>query len=87
MNSPALPLILDELKKVNYLHEIVFSMNRMNGKEFKHAREFIGERMREGQGYSIIWNDGPRVSRLYGQLDEAQLTSYVPGKGYNVWMA
>ena len=44
-------------------------------------------RLPESQRYSIIWNDGPRVSALYKKLAEASLTSYVPGKGYNVWMA
>ena len=85
--SPALPLILSELGKVDYLHEIVFSMNRMSASEFKDAKSFIAKHLGDRQRYSIIWNDGKRVGALYDQLAEADLTSYVPGKGYNVWMA
>jgi glucosyl-3-phosphoglycerate synthase len=36
---------------------------------------------------SIIWNDGPRFREIYQRLADAKLTQYVPGKGYNVWMA
>ncbi len=87
VKSPALALILEHLSEVNYAHEIIFSMNRMTAEEFKHAREFIGSRLPESQKHAIIWNDGPRVSALYGELAETQLTTYSPGKGYNVWMA
>jgi len=84
VEQPALPKILDELEQVDYLQEIIVSMNRMGADEFKHAREFLS---RLPQKVDIIWNDGPRVKRLYGQLSKAGLTTYVPGKGYNVWMA
>ncbi|MEM7146178.1 MAG: glycosyl transferase [Verrucomicrobiota bacterium] len=87
VRSPALPLILSELSKVDYLHEVVFSMNRMSATEFSHAKSFIKDHLGSKQAYSIIWNDGERVSALYDQLAKAELTSYVPGKGYNVWMA
>ena len=86
VKQPALALILEQLSEVNYISEIVFSMNRMDVDEFRHAKEFMS-RLPANQSYSIIWNDGPRVSALYQKLADAQLTSYVPGKGYNVWMA
>ena len=84
LQSPALPHILDELQQVGYVEEVVFSMNRMNAEEFAHSKKFF-ERL--PQPVHIIWNDGPRVKALYKQLADAQLTDYVPGKGFNVWMA
>ncbi|CAN5139568.1 cell wall biogenesis glycosyltransferase [soil metagenome] len=84
VEQQALPHILSHLEEVTYLDEVVFSMNRMNAGQFDHARRFVG---RLPQNVRIIWNDGPRLKQLYGQLANAQLTDYVPGKGYNVWMA
>jgi len=87
VESPALPHILKQLKGVPYIKEIIFSMNRMDASQFAHAKKFFGESLESDQHWRILWNDGPAVSKLYGKLAEADLTHYVPGKGYNVWMA
>ena len=80
----ALRKIIEELKRVDYLSHVVISMNRMSAEELAHARDFFSALP---QPHQIIWNDGPRLSELYGQLERAGLTSYTAGKGYNVWMA
>ena len=87
VESPALPHILTQLKGVPYIQEIVFSMNRMDAEQFAYAKNFFGENLAEDQKWRILWNDGPRVAKIYQQLSDADLTTYVPGKGYNVWMA
>ncbi|MCH1503012.1 MAG: hypothetical protein L7V86_05470, partial [Verrucomicrobiales bacterium] len=84
VKRPALKSIVDELKQVDYVNNVVISMNRMSAEELAHAREFFSELP---QNHQIIWNDGPRLNELYGQLEKNSLTSYIPGKGYNVWMA
>lgn len=84
VKRPALRTILDELKQVDYINQVVISMNRMTGEELAHAREFFSELP---QPHQIIWNDGPRMTGLYQELEQEGLTSYTPGKGYNVWMA
>lgn len=84
VTRPALQGIIDELQHVKYLEEIVVSMNRMNAEEFAHAKEFFSQLP---QHWRIIWNDGPRISKIYENLEKAKLTRYVPGKGYNIWMA
>jgi len=33
----------------------------------------------------LLWNDGPRIRRLYQKLEEADLNPGPPGKGRNVW--
>ena len=84
VEGDAFPRIIEELAGVDFLGEVVVSMNRMDGEQFARARDFLS---RLGQPHRILWNDGPRVKGLYAELEEAHLTSYVPGKGYNVWMA
>ena len=84
VEGPALPGILEHLEKVEFINEVVISMNRMDSDQFKKAKEFFS---RLPQKHFIIWNDGPRVSEIYNELKEAQITEYIPGKGCNVWMA
>ena len=84
VEGPALPGILEHLQKVEFINEVVISMNRMGSTQFKKAKEFFS---RLPQKHFIIWNDGPRVSEIYNELKEAQITQYIPGKGCNVWMA
>jgi len=84
LRGSALRKIISELKPVNYLREIVISMNRMSGVQFRSALKFFD---RLPQPHRIIWNDGPRVRRMYAKLRKHQLVDYVPGKGFNVWMA
>ena len=84
VEGPALPGILDHLEKVEFINEVVISMNGMNSDQFIKAKEFFS---RLPQKHFIIWNDGPRVSEIYNKLKESQITEYIPGKGCNVWMA
>ena len=84
VERPALRSIVEELKQVSYVNRVVISMNRMTAEELVRAREFFSDLP---QHHQIIWNDGPRLKAIYGQLEKAALTSYTPGKGYNVWMA
>ena len=69
VEGPALPGILDHLEKVEFINEVVISMNRMDSDQFKKAKEFFS---RLPQKHFIIWNDGPRVSEIYNELKEAQ---------------
>ncbi len=84
VEGPALPGILDHLEKVEFINEVVISMNGMNSDQFIKAKDFFS---RLPQKHFIIWNDGPRVSEIYNELKESQITEYIPGKGCNVWMA
>lgn len=84
LQGSALKRMINELKHADYLREIVISMNRMNGAQFRAALKFFDKLP---QPHRIIWNDGPRMRRIYGKLRKHQLVDYIPGKGFNVWMA
>ena len=34
-----------------------------------------------------MWNDGPALGKIYNRLADAGLGAFVPGKGFNVWVA
>ncbi|MCK4264153.1 MAG: glycosyl transferase, partial [Candidatus Aminicenantes bacterium] len=69
-SSGALPNIMNILKKVNYLNEIVLSLDKANTKQFKEIKNCFSSVKR----LSIIWNDGPRMKELYQQLEENNLS-------------
>ncbi len=84
VEGEALPGIVEHLAEVEFVGEVVMSMNRMDGEQFAKAKDFMSQLQLP---HRILWNDGPRVSEMYRELKKSHLTSYVPGKGYNVWMA
>ena len=84
IEGPALAPILEELKQVPYLNEVVISLDKADEKRFAIAREFFS---RLPQRFRVIWNDGPRLQAVYERLRENDLFLGEPGKGRGAWMA
>jgi glucosyl-3-phosphoglycerate synthase len=82
--TPAMPRIIDELKKVAYLQKVVLSLDRADRDQFDFARQRLKELPYETK---IVWHDGPGMQRLYQELREADFQMGNPGKGQSVWMA
>lgn len=82
-SSGALPNIMNILKRVNYLNEIVLSLDKANIKQFKKVKNYFSSVKK----LTIIWNDGPRMKELYQQLEENNLSPGVEGKGRAVWIS
>jgi glucosyl-3-phosphoglycerate synthase len=84
LQREALKNIVEELKKVDYINEIVITLGRANREEFKHAREYFSvlpQRVR------IIWDDGERITSLFKLLEDNGLYVGGPGKGRAAWIA
>ncbi len=84
LEGEALPRILDALKSVSYLSRIVVTLGPATADEFAQARAFFG---RLPHPVRLVWNNGPRLSKLYEKLEEAGLSAGPDGKGRSVWMA
>ncbi|MBB3331360.1 glucosyl-3-phosphoglycerate synthase [Halomonas campaniensis] len=82
LEGPALEAIVEELRRVPYLAEVVIGLDRADREQFLRAREFFG---RLPQHHRILWNDGPRLRALDEELDAQGLSPQQPGKGRNVW--
>ncbi|MBT6264457.1 MAG: glycosyl transferase, partial [Halieaceae bacterium] len=80
--TPALPNILEELKQVPYLSQIVVGLDRANAHEYRHALSFFSDLP---QHHRVLWQDGPRLQALDARLAEAGLAPKELGKGRNVW--
>ena len=84
LEGPALPNILEDLKHVNYVNEIIITMNRMDAAQFKKAKRFFSALP---QHWRILWNDGPRMKKLYKHLEKNGIEILEQGKGSQTWMA
>lgn len=82
LHTPALKKIVEELKSVTYLKEIVIGLDRANEDEYRHALEFFSVLP---QDVKVIWNDGPRMKAIHKKLVEKDIAPEAPGKGRNVW--
>lgn len=82
LEGSALPNIIQHLKQVPYLNEVVIGLDRANKEEYRHALEFFSELP---QKHRVLWNDGPRLKALDEKLRLERLAPTELGKGRNVW--
>ena len=81
--SGALPNIMAHLKRVKYLKEIVLCLDAADQKQFKEVKKAFADH----KNFKIIWNDGPRMKKLYQLLEKDNLHPGGRGKGRAVWIA
>ena len=82
LEGEALPNIVNELSKVDYLSEIVIGLDRADESEYRKALEFFKPL---NQNFKVLWNDGPRLRAIDKKLIEEGLSPMEAGKGRNVW--
>jgi glucosyl-3-phosphoglycerate synthase len=84
LGTVALRRIVRELKSVTYIRQIVVGIDgATRAREWRKARTFFRQLP---QRPMLLWNDGPRMQRLFQKLDEAELPAGPGGKGRNVWI-
>lgn len=84
LEGEALKGIIDELKKVRYIKEVIVTLGPCSKSEFNKARKFFSVLP---QTTKIIWNNGDRISKVYKTLASADLQLGDMGKGQSAWMA
>ncbi len=82
LETEAMPKILEEVKKVPYLGEIVIGLDRATKDQYVEALKFFGDLP---QHHRVLWNDGPRLRELDEELRAHDLAPTEMGKGRNVW--
>lgn len=84
LGTSALRAIVRELKSVRYIKQIVVGIDGATRKrDWQKARTFFRQLP---QKPVLLWNDGPRMQRLFERLDAAELHPGNGGKGRNVWI-
>ena len=84
INGAALRTIVEELKKVEYIKEIVVSLGPASETEFETARQFFSVLPQKTR---VIWNTGKKMRKLYRAIEGEDLPTGFEGKGRSVWMA
>lgn len=84
LRGNALPHIVDQLKDVGYVSNIIVSLDNANAAEFDHARRFFSVLPGNTR---IVWNSGPRMREIYETIRASELPMGIPGKGLSVWMS
>lgn len=82
LSRQALKDIVNTLKDIPYVSEIVIGLDQANESQFKHALEYFSELP---QHHRVLWNDGPRMQEFKTKLATKKINTSVPGKGRNVW--
>jgi glucosyl-3-phosphoglycerate synthase len=84
LDRPALPRIVEHLRRVRYLDTVVVSLGRASDEGVARARDLFAK---SRQRVRIIWLDGPRVTAALDRLREADLLPADTGKGFACWVA
>ena len=82
LEGDALPNIVSELSKVNYLEQIVIGLDRASEEQYRQALQFFKPL---GNKLKLLWNEGPRLQAIDQKLKEKNLSPRELGKGRNVW--
>ena len=83
-DGPAMPRIVAELAKVNYLNEVILVLDKASVKDFDRVRRFMEPVPGE---VKVIHNDGRRIGEIYDILARNGLSVGHRGKGRSAWLA
>ena len=78
----ALPNIVNEIGKTNYLNHIIVGLDSANEEQARKAWNFF---KKLGHPFTILWNDGSSLLELDKELKSHNLAPQELGKGRNVW--
>ena len=84
LEKPALKGIVEQLKQVRYLKEIVVALGQASALEFRRAKEYFSVLPQEVR---LVWVDGPRVQAIMKTLISQAIDVGLPGKGQSCWLA
>ena len=82
LEGSALPNIVSEISKTNYLNHVIIGLDRANEAQAKKAWNFF---KKLNCPFTILWNDGPNLLKLDKELKNYNLAPQELGKGRNVW--
>jgi glucosyl-3-phosphoglycerate synthase len=82
--GPAMPKIIEELRNVPYLRQVVIALGGATLEQYNHARSMVAGLDPEVR---FIWINGERIQKLYKELCDNNLPLTVDGKGRSCWMA
>ncbi len=89
IHGPALKVIVDELRGVPYLRQIVISLSGAATRlQYDEMRSLFRQvHTLDGRPPMVLWNQGPRIRELITRLQNEGLDPGADGKGRATWLA
>lgn len=84
LKSESLKVIVEELKNISYIKELVVALGPAEKSEFKYAKKFFSQLP---QKTTVIWNTGERILDIYDTIRSSGLSIGEIGKGRFIWTA
>ncbi len=84
LGRPALGRIVEDLRRVRYVNDIVVTLGPCSAEEFAQAKKFFSSLP---QRVRLIWNNGPALEEIYRIINKAEIPYGEAGKGRSAWMA
>lgn len=84
LKGQGLPRIIEELRLVPYLKNIIVTVGKANAEEFKEAKRVFSALP---QHPKLIWCTGPRIAGIYEMLSKNGINVGEDGKGRSAWTA
>ncbi|MFC1895669.1 glycosyl transferase [Thermodesulfobacteriota bacterium] len=84
LKGEGLPRIIEELRGVKYLKNIVVTMGQATPEDYKEAAQYFS---RLPQKAKMLWCTGPRIEEIYRLLSECGIEVGEDGKGRSAWTA
>ena len=79
--------IVDEIRKVRYLRSVVVVLGgTQDESEFKKARDFFARLAGRNLDIKVAWILGPRIQRIFRELQNLGISTGTHGKGQSVWL-
>ena len=78
LERPALKRIVEILREVRYINEIVISLDQASALEFRLAKQIFSQLP---QRVRLIWNDGSRIQALLNTLVSHEIDIGLQGNG------
>jgi len=83
LGTAALRHMITELQGVDYISQVVIGIDGADSAAWRNAKDVFSDLP---QNHLLIWNDGPRMKRLFDSLSNADLDAGPSGKGRNLWI-
>jgi glucosyl-3-phosphoglycerate synthase len=84
LQGGGLPVIIEHLRSIKYLKNIIVTVGRADAKDFKEAKRFFSALPQKPE---LIWCTGPRIKKLYRLFAEHGIDMGEDGKGRSAWTA
>jgi glucosyl-3-phosphoglycerate synthase len=86
-NPQVLDRIMDNIEKVRYLHRVVVALGGAPEEaRFREAKEYFGRLQTPDRDLKVVWVEGPRIQRIFQEINKRDIPTGVQGKGQSVWI-